>query len=109
MENGINKLDFIKEVERVVRMTTVFKDLNITYGWLEIERYDTPDEDGKYYVKNKTFHESDRVLNEKNDPREMLRFRWGKQSDLYCIYRSIEADSYWGILIDVMDGLKDAE
>lgn len=104
-ENRTSKIDFIKEVEKVVRMTDAFEDLSITYGWLE-NKYSKPDEEtGEVTVIDRVFHPSDRVLNNPDDEREMLRFKWGEQSDYFCLYQSIEADSYYGILRDVYKAL----
>ena len=48
------------------------------------------------------FHESDRELDLREDPREEVQLRWEKQSDLFATYQSIEGDSGISIINDIM-------
>ena len=96
-----NRLQIIKDLETLLRTTRACEDINIKYGYAE-RHYSEPDENGKRYLIDIVFHESDRELDLQTDPREEIRLAWGKQSDLFATYQCIEGDSGISIIRDIM-------
>ena len=96
-----NRLQIIKDLETLLNTTRACGELNIKYGYAE-RKYSEPDENEKRCLIGITFHESDRELNQREDPREEVRLAWGKQSDLFARYQSIEGDSGIAIISDIM-------
>lgn len=97
-----DKLQIIKDFEKVLQSTRFGSDINIKYGSVECIYSDLTDENGNRIIRDIKFHESDRVLNQQDDPREMVRLAWGKQSDMFATYQSIEGDSGIAIISDIM-------
>lgn len=96
-----NRLGIIKALEYLLSKTDAANGIQIRYGWAE-RKYSEPNEEGKRYVTDIVFHESERELNRRDDPREEVQLRWGNQSDLFATYQSIEMDSGVSIISDVM-------
>lgn len=96
-----DRLRIIKDLEALLRTTKACENINIKYGWAE-RHYSEPNEKGKRYVTGITFHESERVLNQKDDPSEEVQLSFGKQSDIFATYQSIEGDSGVAIISDIM-------
>lgn len=96
-----NRLGIIKALEYLLSKTDAANGIQIRYGWAE-RKYSEPNEEGKRYVTDIIFHESERELNRRNDPREEVQLRWGNQSDLFATYQSIEMDGGVSIISDVM-------
>jgi len=96
-----NRLQIIKDLEALLRTTRACEGINIKYGWAE-RTYTEPDEYGKRQIISITFHESDRELNKRDDPREEVQLSWGKQSDIFATYQSVEGDSGVSIINDIM-------
>lgn len=91
-----NRLQIIKDLETLLNTTRAAEGIQIRYGYAE--RIYT--EDG--YLLSVIFHESDRELNLREEPREEVQLRWGKQSDLFATYQSVEGDSGVAIINDIM-------
>lgn len=100
-----NRLQIIKDLETLLKTTRACEDINIKYGYAK-RHYSEPNEDGNRYVIDITFHESERELNKKDDPREEVRLSWGKQSDIFATYQSIEGDSGIAIIEDIMKAIR---
>lgn len=96
-----DRLRIIKDLETLLRTTRACENINIKYGWAE-RHYSEPDEEGKRCVIGITFHESERELNQREDPREEVQLSWGKQSDIFATYQSIEGDGGVSIISDIM-------
>ena len=96
-----NRLQIIKDLETLLNITRAAEGIQIKYGYVD-RKYSEPDENGKRYVINIKFHESDRELNKIDDPTEEVRISWGNQSDLYARYQSVEGDSGISIINDIM-------
>lgn len=96
-----NRLQIIKDFEKLLNTTRAANGINIRYGYAE-RQYSEPDENGKRYLANIKFHESERELKELGDPAEEVQIRWGEQGDLYATYQSIEGDSGIAIISDIM-------
>lgn len=99
-----NRLQIIKDFEALLKTTSACSDINIKYGYAE-RKYSEMDDNGKRYITDITFHESDRELNQRTDPREEVRLAWGQQSDLFAVYQSIESDSGVAIIKDIMKAI----
>lgn len=95
-----NRLQIIKDLETLLNTTRAAEGISIRYGYAE--RKYTEDENGKKYLLDIVFHESDRELDLREDPREEVQIRWGNQSDLFATYQSIEGDSGVAIINDIM-------
>ena len=91
-----NRLQIIKDLETLLNTTSAAEGIQIRYGYAE--RIYT--EDG--YLVTVVFHESDKELDLKEDYCEEVQLRWGKQSDLFATYQSIEGDSGIAIINDIM-------
>lgn len=96
-----NRLQIIKDLEVLLNTTSAAEGISLRYGWAE-RKYSEPDEEGKRYVTDIIFHESERELNRRDDPREEVQLRWGNQSDLFATYQSIEMDGGVSIISDIM-------
>jgi len=96
-----NRLQIIKDLETLLNKTRAANGISVRYGYAE-RKYSEPDENGERYLFDIVFHESDRELNLREDPREEVQLRWGKQSDLFATYQSIEGDSGIAIINDIM-------
>lgn len=99
-----DRLQIIKDFEKLLQSTRFGSDINIKYGSVE-RTYSEPDEKGDRYLLSAKFIESDRELNQADDPREYVRLAWGKQSDLFATYQSIEADSGMSIIRDIIKAI----
>jgi len=100
-----DRLRIIKDFESLLRTTRACEGLSIKYGWVE-RKHSEPDENGKYYLLDVIFHESERELNQQNDHREVVRLGWGNQSDIFATYQSIEGDSGIAIISDIMKAVR---
>lgn len=96
-----NRLQIIKDLETLLNTTRAANGISIRYGYAE-RKYSEPDERGERHLFDIVFHESDRELDLREDPREEVQLRWGKQSDLFATYQSIEGDSGIAIINDIM-------
>ena len=96
-----NRLQIIKDLEKLLNTTRAAEGINIRYGYVE-RKYSEPDENGKRYLIDVKFHESERELNRPEDPTEEVQLRYGKQGDLYATYQSVEGDSGISIINDIM-------
>ena len=96
-----NRLQIIKDLEKLLNTTRAAEGINIRYGYVE-RKYSEPDENGKRYIIDIKFHESERELNQRDDPTEEVQLRWGEQSDYFSTYQSIEGDSGIAIITDIM-------
>jgi len=96
-----NRLQVIKDLETLLNTTRAAEGIQIKYGYVE-RKYSEPDEDGKRYLIDIKFHESDIELNKIDDPTEEVRISWGNQSDLFARYQSVEGDSGISIINDIM-------
>lgn len=84
-----NRMQIIKDFEKLLRSTNEFSDVVITYGGMVYEN-------GK-----QKFVPSDRILSEENDPREFVFVRWEGAGPWYGVYQSVEADSGSGLIQDI--------
>lgn len=96
-----NRLQIIKDLEKLLNTTRAANGIQIRYGYAE-RKYSEPDENENRYLIDVKFHESDRELDLRTDPREEVQLRWGKQSDIFATYQSIEGDSGISIINDIM-------
>ena len=96
-----DRLQIIKDLETLLNTTRAAKGIQIRYGYAE-RKYSEPDENGKRCLLDIVFHESDKELDLREDPREEVQLRWGKQSDLFATYQSLEGDSGIEIINDIM-------
>lgn len=96
-----NRLQIIKDLETLLNTTRAANGIQIRYGYAERKYYEL-DENGKRQLVDIKFHESDRELDLREDPREEVQVRWEKQSDLFATYQSIEGDSGIAIINDIM-------
>ena len=96
-----NRLQIIKDLEKLLNTTRAAEGINIRYGYAE-RKCSEPDENGKRYLIDIKFHESYRELNLPDDPTEEVRLSFGNQSDLFATYQSIEGDSGISIINDIM-------
>ena len=106
-----NKPQFTKEIEKLLRQTRTCQNIELTYGSLKYEPATGWDNDVvvRQYWNQETqqyenkllkqiFIPSDRNLNEKTDPDEYVQIK----IDYLTIYQSVEADSYWGMVLDII-------
>ena len=96
-----NRLQIIKDLETLLNTTRAASGIQIRYGYAE-RKYSEPDENGKRYLLDIVFHECDKELDLREDPREEVQLRWGKQSDIFATYQCIEGDSGVSIINDIM-------
>lgn len=96
-----NRLQIIKDLEKLLNNTRAAEGIQIKYGYVE-RKYSELNEDGTRCLVDVVFHESDRELNKRDDPREEVRLSWGNQSDMFARYQSIEGDSGISIINDIM-------
>lgn len=96
-----NRLQIIKDLEKLLNTTRAAEGIQIRYGYAE-RKYSEPDENEKRQLIDIKFYESDRELDLREDPREEVQLRWGEQGDLYATYQSIEGDSGVSIINDIM-------
>lgn len=111
-----NKAQFTKDIETLLRKTRACEDIELTYGSLEYEPVDNWGKDVvlkevydrktnsfvQRLFKNK-FTPSERNLENKDDSREYVQINmYGKK-----IYQSVEADSYWGMVLDIVKRLRE--
>lgn len=95
-----NRLQIIKDLETLLNTTRAASGISIRYGYAE--RKYTEDENGKKHLLDIVFHECNEELGVDNEHGEEVQLRWGKQSDLFATYQSIEADSGLSIINDIM-------
>jgi len=106
-----NKPQFTKDIEVLLRKTRACQDIEITYGslvhepetsWskdvvsLEVWNKETEQYENKLFKQ--IFVPSNRNLSEKNDSREYVQIK----VDGKTIYQSVEASSYWGMVLDIV-------
>ena len=96
-----NRLQIIKDLEKLLNTTRAGEGLQIRYGYTE-HKYSEPDENGQRCLLDIVFHECDKELGVDSKHSEKVQLRWGKQSDLYATYQSIEGDSGVSIISDIM-------
>lgn len=96
-----NRLQVIKDLEKLLNTTRAAEGIQIKYGYVE-RKYSESDENGKRYLIGVKFHESERELNQPDDPTEEVQLRWGEQSDYFATYQSVEGDSGISIINDIM-------
>ena len=106
-----NKPQFTKEIEALLRKTRVLYDIELTYGSLKHEptkSFEGKDivalevrdaETGQWTTKlfKQIFTPSERNLSERDDPSEYVQIK----VDGKTLYQSVEADSYWGMVLDI--------
>lgn len=100
-----NKLQIIKDLETLLNATRAAEGISLRYGYVERQYSEPYDEHGHRYIISTTFHESDRVLNQDGDPCEVVRIAWGKQSDEYATYQSVEASSGYATIKDILNAV----
>lgn len=84
-----DKMQIIKDFEKLLRSTREFSDVVITYG-------------GMVYENGKSkFVPSDRILCEKGDPEEYVFIQWEGSGPQYGVYQCVEADSGSGLIQDI--------
>ena len=106
-----NKAQFTKEIEALLRNTRTCQNIELTYGGLKHEpttewdkdvvMLDVYDAETDGYVSKRfkrIFTPSERNLNEKDDPTEYVQIK----IDWLTLYQSVEADSYWGMVLDIV-------
>ena len=98
-----NRLQIIKEMETLLNKTRAANGIRIRYGYAEREYIEF---DGKVHIGNIVFHESERELDKRDDPREEVQVKWGNQSDIFATYQSIESDSGFAIIEDIMKAVR---
>jgi hypothetical protein len=107
-----NKPQFTKDIEDLLRKTRALQNVEITYGSLKHEP--VTGLDGKDVVVLKVYNKetdelepklfkriftpSDRNLEEQYDAREYVQIK----VDGKTLYQSVEADSYWGMVLDII-------
>lgn len=97
-----NKIQIIKDLNALLNSTRAAEGINLKYGYAERTYSEPYPEDGRRYLTDIVFHESDRILDQPGDPREEVQITWGKQADIYALYQSIEADSGIAIINDLI-------
>lgn len=98
----MNKVMFVKEIETLLRQTRTCQDIEITYGSLVYKPAKSwangdiiQNSEGKFFKR--IFTES-LISLENND---YVRIKLGNK----VIYQSVEADSNWGVLLDIVKRL----
>ena len=84
------KPQFIKQFETLIQKTDELANVSIEYG----------------FIKNDVFIPSERELTNVDDPREMLKISYGTSPNA-IIYRSVEADSCYAVMLDAMKGIEE--
>lgn len=106
-----NKAQFTKDIEALLRKTRALQDIEITYGSLvhepasgwdkdvvRLEVWNSETESYETKLFKQIFTPSERDLCERTDPREFVQIK----ADGKTIYQSVEADSYWGMVLDIV-------
>lgn len=86
----VTKPQFVKQLEELIQKTDELADVSIEYG----------------FIKNDVFIPSERELTNTDDPREMLKISYTTSPNL-IIYRSVEADSCYAVMLDAMKGIEE--
>ena len=109
-----NKAQFTKDIEVLLKKTRACQNIELTYGDLkyepateygkdvvlkEVYNFETKEYESKLFKR--TFTPSDRTLDNKNDPREYVQIK----IDNALYYQSVEGDSYWGMVLDIIKRL----
>lgn len=109
-----NKAQFTKEIESLLRKTRACKDITLTYGSVEYiplkewesgatskKCWNFETEKYEYRLFKVIFTPSERNLTERDDGREYVQIEINKQK----FYQSVEADSCWGMVLDIIKRL----
>lgn len=95
-----NKIEFIKNMESLLKQTEEYSDIVIKYGY--VNYFD--DECYKGTTK-KMFHESSEVVSGMGQD-ECVLIKWKSQHDMFGIRQSIKMDSFSGIFHDISKAIK---
>lgn len=109
-----NKAQFTKQIEKLLKQTRACQDIEITYGslkWIPLNKYESGailkevyDSEQKNVIRKPfkpDFTPSERTLDGALDPREFVRIN----IDGCTFYQSVEGDSYWGMVLDIVKRL----
>lgn len=103
-----NKPQFTKEIEALLRKTRACQDIEITYGYLTheptTERYCSNvviNAEGKAFKRIFTPSETNITINDKHS--EIVQIK----ADGKTFYQSVEGDSYYGMVCDIMRRLQE--
>ena len=84
-----DRMKIIKDFEKLLRSTSRFSDVVITYGGMVYENGESK------------FVPSDRILSENYDPREFVFVRREGAPTWYGVYQCVEADNGSGLIKDI--------
>ena len=103
-----NKPQFTKDIEALLRKTRACSEIEITYGYLKHElalSYDDKDivmnTDGKLFKRIFTPSETNITIDSHHSEVVQIKVD-GKR-----FYQSVEGDSYYGMVLDIVQRLRD--
>jgi hypothetical protein len=89
VENGLTKIEFVKEIEKLLHMTREFADIKLKYGYLDLNK-------SYSFTRAEQFIEANVEVID-----DCVLLKWVNQSDMFGEIISISGDSFSGILQDV--------
>lgn len=96
-----NKIEFIKNIESLLRQTSEYSDIVIKYGYVSYF-----DDECYKGTSKKMFHESSEEVVPGMGQDECVLIKWKSQHDMFGIRQSIKMDSFSGIFHDVSKAIK---